>query len=225
MTRPDFRKFPKISRLTSPVVVSEKVDGTNGLIYVDYEGGVFAGSRNRWLTEADGSVADDNYGFGAWVRMHARDLRGTLGPGYHYGEWFGKGIARNYGLDHRRFYLFAVDRYPSLVNNDLTLHDGTHLGTVPVLHRAVEFDHRHIPEIAAELHHSRINSFPRPEGFCIFFEHNHMILKVVLDKHNEKKVRPAQGPGKPKVQWTPEMIEEARKASAERKAAKVLVDA
>lgn len=223
MTRPEFRKFPKISRLTSPVIVTEKIDGTNGLIYVSDEGELFAGSRNRWLTKQD-----DNYGFANWVSVNAPRLLSLLSPGWHYGEWFGKGIARNYGLDHRRFYLFAVDRYADVLPEDaadIELVDGTRLGTVPVLHRSVEFDHRHIPGIAAELHHSRIDGFPRPEGFCIFFEHNHMILKVVLDKHNDKKERPAQGERKPKVQWTPEMIEEARKAAAERKAAKVLVDA
>ncbi len=225
--RPDFKKFPKISRLQSPVIITEKIDGTNGLIYIGPEGDVYAGSRNRWL-----SIEDDNYGFARWVDLHSTVLRDTLDVGWHYGEWFGQGIARGYGLDHKRFYLFAVDRYPDLRdNNDLVLPGGTQLGVVPVMMRSVQFDPLlHIQECinkfadTAELGpgRSNINNFPRPEGFCIFFEHNHMILKVVLDKHDEKKVVSGV-PKTPKQKWTPEMIEEARKAAAERKAAKGLV--
>jgi hypothetical protein len=34
-----------------------------------------------------------------------------LGKGYHYGEWWGKGIQRNYGLQEKRFSLFNVCRW------------------------------------------------------------------------------------------------------------------
>jgi hypothetical protein len=64
-----------------------------------------AGSRNRWLTPGD-----DNFGFAAWVRDNAHELA-QLGEGNHYGEWFGKGIQRGYGLDEKRFALFNTGRW------------------------------------------------------------------------------------------------------------------
>ncbi|MDX3260737.1 RNA ligase family protein [Streptomyces sp. MI02-2A] len=125
----DYPKFRSIPRLHRPVVVSEKVDGTNGLIEIvsadDYfqepipanRSGyavnvgedvyfVFAGSRNRWL-----SPEEDNFGFCAWVWDNAVELASTLGPGKHYGEWFGQGIQSGYGLDEKRFALFNTDRW------------------------------------------------------------------------------------------------------------------
>jgi hypothetical protein len=85
--------------------VTEKVDGTNGLVSVGEDGLVRAGSRNRWLT-----VSDDNFGFAAWVEANADEIR-KLGPGNHYGEWYGRGIQRGYGLFDRRFALFNVRRW------------------------------------------------------------------------------------------------------------------
>jgi hypothetical protein len=34
-----------------------------------------------------------------------------LGPGRHFGEWWGQGIQRNYGLKEKRFSLFNVSRW------------------------------------------------------------------------------------------------------------------
>lgn len=34
-----------------------------------------------------------------------------LGPGRHFGEWWGRGIQRHYGLEERRFSLFNVARW------------------------------------------------------------------------------------------------------------------
>jgi hypothetical protein len=102
---PDFEPFDKIPRLSRDCVISEKLDGTNAQVLVDDEGGVFAGSRNRWITpEAD------NFGFARWVQDHADDLR-LLGPGHHYGEWYGSGIQRGYGLKTKHFALFNTARW------------------------------------------------------------------------------------------------------------------
>ena len=100
-----FRPFPKVPRLMRPVVVTEKIDGTNASVCVYPDGTVRAGSRKRWITPED-----DNFGFAAWVRDHAEELRG-LGEGHHFGEWWGRGIQRGYGLQTRRFSLFNVDRW------------------------------------------------------------------------------------------------------------------
>lgn len=106
----DYPAFHKIPRLHKPVAITEKVDGTNALISIERLGDsdnyeVRAGSRNRWLTPEN-----DNFGFAAWVVEHAMELMG-LGPGLHYGEWYGFGIQRNYGLPEKHFALFNVGRW------------------------------------------------------------------------------------------------------------------
>lgn len=101
----DFPKFGKIPRLNKQMIITEKIDGTNALVYVDEDRTVLAGSRNRWITPDA-----DNYGFATWVYEHADELH-RLGPGHHYGEWYGAGIQRKYGLSEKRFALFNVDRW------------------------------------------------------------------------------------------------------------------
>jgi len=115
---PEFKPFNKIARLSRDIVITEKIDGTNGLIYIDENNNIFAGSRNRWLDEHT-----DNHGFYHWVMDNKEELL-KLGPGYHYGEWWGKGINRGYGLEEKRFSLFNVGRWciwneePKLISID-----------------------------------------------------------------------------------------------------------
>jgi hypothetical protein len=103
---PEFVPFPKIPRLRRTVIITEKLDGTNAQVHVTDSGRVFAGSRNRWLTPEK-----DNYGFAAWVEKHKDELSQGLGPGTHYGEWWGAGIARRYGISEKRFSLFNTSRW------------------------------------------------------------------------------------------------------------------
>ncbi len=100
-----FTGWPKIHRLSRDIIITEKIDGTNAQVYIDEDGDVHAGSRTRWITPTS-----DNFGFAAWVEANKADLL-NLGPGRHYGEWFGKGIQRGYGLQVRRFALFNVIRW------------------------------------------------------------------------------------------------------------------
>ncbi len=103
-----FTPWPKIHRLNSGgVIVTEKIDGTNALVYVAQSGLVRAGSRTRWITPDQ-----DNFGFARWVADRVDELRG-LGPGYHYGEWWGFGIQRGYGCPpgERHFSLFNTLRW------------------------------------------------------------------------------------------------------------------
>ena len=102
---PQFVEFQKIARYSRPIVVTEKIDGTNGLVHVDGEGVVRAGSRSQWITPEN-----DNHGFARWVKEHEAELR-ELGPGYHYGEWWGQGINRGYGLKEKRWSLFNTSRW------------------------------------------------------------------------------------------------------------------
>jgi len=101
----EFIEFPKMPRLSREVIVTEKIDGTNAQIFISEAGEIRAGSRNRWIT-----VDDDNYGFAKWVAEHEKELT-ALGPGRHFGEWWGRGIQRNYSLPERRFSLFNVSRW------------------------------------------------------------------------------------------------------------------
>lgn len=127
-----FEEFPKMGRLTRECVITEKIDGTNAQVCIvvlpdgevmpthtpivatrpnpDDSGGehtllIYAGSRNRYITPDA-----DNFGFAAWVRDHADELV-ALGPGRHFGEWWGAGIQRRYGLAEKRFSLFNVARW------------------------------------------------------------------------------------------------------------------
>lgn len=171
----EFREFGKIARLNRECIATEKIDGTNGLVWVDEDGTVRAGSRSRWITPQD-----DNFGFAVWVAEHAEDLRG-LGPGYHYGEWWGRGIQRGYGLDHKRFSLFNVSRWgesrPACCR------------VVPVL--ACGLDIRAVADDA--LAHLRDHGsaaapgFAKPEGVVIFHTAGNHLYKVTLEKDEEWK--------------------------------------
>lgn len=101
----DFQEFAKIYRWTREVVITEKIDGTNAQVLIGEDGSIRAGSRNRYITPDK-----DNFGFARWVEEHAAELRG-LGPGRHFGEWWGQGIQRGYGLTEKRFSLFNVSRW------------------------------------------------------------------------------------------------------------------
>jgi hypothetical protein len=103
---PDFESFESIPRLSRECYITEKIDGTNAQVCVLDTGEVLAGSRSRWITPAD-----DNFGFARWVAEHEEELRTGLGVGRHYGEWWGAGIQRRYGLSEKRFSLFNSNRW------------------------------------------------------------------------------------------------------------------
>ena len=101
----DFQEFPKMARWSRDIVITEKIDGTNAQIFIGEDGTFLTGSRTRWITPQD-----DNYGFAAWAQAHRDELM-LLGPGRHFGEWWGAGIHRRYGLTEKRFSLFNVGRW------------------------------------------------------------------------------------------------------------------
>ncbi len=101
----DFVKFPSLTRFSQGWTVTEKIDGTNGCIAFDDDMNMFVGSRSRWLASGD-----DNFGFFAWANANEEELR-KLGPGRHWGEWYGGKIQRGYGLKEKRFALFNAMRW------------------------------------------------------------------------------------------------------------------
>jgi hypothetical protein len=102
---PEFETFNKIARLSRLCTITEKIDGTNAQILITEDGQLFAGSRSRWLLTPEG-LGEDNFGFGRWVQEHKDELIPGLGIGRHYGEWWGAGIQRRYGMKEKVFSLF-----------------------------------------------------------------------------------------------------------------------
>ena len=177
-TAPTFREFPKIARLNRECIITEKVDGTNGCIVVT-DGGVWAQSRNRVLVEDT-----DPFGFALWVEQNKDALRSVLGPGYHFGEWFGRGIQRGYGMDVRRFALFNVDRWATA-----PLCDG--LTTVPILYDGL-FRTNAVEDALALLREdgSKIApGFMRPEGVVVYHIAAEVGFKVTLERDAGRKAR------------------------------------
>ena len=103
----EFVEFKKIPRLSREVVITEKIDGTNGVIHIGEDSEFLIGSRSRWIDEHT-----DNHNFWHWAMDNKEELL-KLGAGTHYGEWWGSGIQRGYGLlkGEKRFSLFNSGRW------------------------------------------------------------------------------------------------------------------
>lgn len=204
-----FEGYPKTSRFEKPVIVTEKIDGTNAQIYIrptdeyydpKYDSLIFnqnednskpngyllrAGSRNRWI-----SPSDDNYGFANWVFDNADELV-KLGVGRHFGEWWGRGIGRGYDLDTRKFSLFNTSRW-------LVLHDTSNVNysipkwvkacpdccdVVPVLERDAKFADVYGIMTWLESVGSIANpGYKRPEGVIAFHTGSGQVYKGIIDK-------------------------------------------
>lgn len=192
----EFRPFRKIARLSRDVVVTEKIDGTNASIFIGEDGEMLFGSRTRWITPQD-----DNYGFAAWCMEHKDELL-TLGPGHHFGEWWGRGINRNYGLDERKFSLFNVHRWylhgqEPVVTPNKDQKAVPHVqdvlpecvGLVPLLWRGT-FDTSDIDLVIDELReHGSLaaQGFMNPEGVVVYHTASNTMFKKTIEKDHEWK--------------------------------------
>lgn len=171
----EFIKFPKIMRFgNAEVQITEKIDGTNAQVRIPVEVGepLVVGSRNRLITPGK---TTDNFGFAAWVYEHEELIR-ALGPGLHYGEWFGPGIGRTYGLAERRWALFA--QYGELPEHP-------QLTRVPMLYRGqmsdyFSYDLRHVINNLKISGSVAVPGWYKPEGVVVNIEGHR--LKVVFDK-------------------------------------------
>lgn len=173
----DFYGYPKIARYNREVVATEKIDGTNAQLYIDDDGKLWAGSRNRWLTPDD-----DNHGFARWALEHKDELL-ALGPGRHYGEWWGGGIERKYGLgkDDKRlslFYSTATVVLPPCV------------GLVPVLWRGLmqDLDAEYLCFELERYGSKAAPGFMRPEGIVIYHTASGTSFKKTLERDEQHKV-------------------------------------
>lgn len=102
----EFVAWPKIPRIENKKeYYTEKIDGTNACVIITEDGDFACQSRTRIITPEE-----DNYGFARWAYENKDELL-KLGPGHHFGEWWGNGIQRGYGLDEKRFSLFNTARW------------------------------------------------------------------------------------------------------------------
>ena len=173
-----FVEWPKISRFNRGVIVTEKIDGTNAQIYIDDLGtSIHAGSRSRWI-----SPEDDNMGFAKWVEKNRDELM-KLGPGSHFGEWWGAGIQRTYGLKEKRFSLFNVSRWGDKATRPVCC------DVVPILWQGlmIDLDTEGIMTKLAANGSYAAPGFPKPEGIVIFCTAGGQLFKRTIDKDEQPK--------------------------------------
>ncbi len=175
-TEQEFVGFAKIPRLSRDIVITEKIDGTNAQIFItEFPYDVFVGSRSRWIQPNKDGAKNDNFGFAGWVEEHKATLSETLGAGRHYGEWWGKGINRGYGLDHRKFSLFNTSRWSELITD-------FGLSVVPVLYNG-PFSEPCILDslVLLEQYGSKAApGFMSPEGVVIFHTAGNLLFKKTI---------------------------------------------
>jgi hypothetical protein len=183
----EFKEFPKIARLSRRCTITEKIDGTNAQIYIGEDGEFLTGSRTRWI-----QPENDNAGFSRWAHEHKDELL-KLGPGQHFGEWWGSGIQRGYGLlkGEKRFSLFNVNRWgecrdkekypennlPSCCLVVPVLQEG--MFCTDIIERAI-FNLQQYGSVAAP-------GFMKPEGIVVFHAAANMMFKKTIEKDEVPK--------------------------------------
>lgn len=172
-----FKEFPKMPRLSREMIITEKIDGTNASIYITPDGQFFTGSRTRWITPQD-----DNYGFSKWAHTNKEELM-QLGEGHHFGEWWGNGIQRGYGLQNgdKRFSLFNVARWE--------LERPSCCDVVPVLHKGMFYTDAIESALAILKENGSVaaKGFMRPEGIVVFHVAAGIGFKKTIDKDEMPK--------------------------------------
>lgn len=186
----EFLAWPKTPRLFRDIVVTEKIDGTNGCTIITEDGEVGAQSRKRLLPMGPRGMDDgswqkqDNAGFAAWVSEHKECLVEVLGSGYHYGEWWGHGIQRGYGLQKgdRRFSLFNTERWGHFEDPE-QFPNIPGLGVVPVLYRGVNDtdEIHHTLTDLMEMGSAAVPGYMNPEGVIVYHSASRQCFKVTLD--------------------------------------------
>jgi len=205
----EFKPFPKLSRWSRDIMITEKIDGTNASIHIrpygqeDYDpaldiavqtgSGAFtirAGSRTRWI-----SPGDDNYSFAGWVHSNAADLA-RLGAGHHFGEWWGRGVQRNYSQSRKRFSLFNAGRWaaPGKCVLDGQESPPECCDVVPVLYSGPNYqaDIEKTVRQLRELGSVAAPGFMQPEGIVIFHSASQTSYKKTIthDESPKSLVKP-----------------------------------
>lgn len=181
--QPEFKPWPKISRMKSGVgvTITEKIDGTNACIIIEQGKLTGVQSRQRLI-----SPGDDNFGFAFWVYDNEEALLG-LGDGYHFGEWAGPGIQKNpHNLPEKRFYLFNTFRPVE------SLPEGV-VYQVPVLYQG-DYSSEAVERIIYELKSGGSKITPdgttsnkgKAEGIILYFHDTRSYLKWTFEYQDGK---------------------------------------
>lgn len=176
---PEFQYMSKIARLSRGCTVTEKLDGTNASIYIGENGEFLTGSRTKWIQPGKQT---DNYGFSQWAHDHREELI-QLGPGHHFGEWWGRAIQRNYGLQERRFSLFNTNRW-----SDSSVRP-TCCQVVPVLYEGI-FSQNEIEKSLLLLQTGgsmAVPGFMQPEGVIIYHHAARQLFKKTIQHDDQPK--------------------------------------
>ena len=194
-----FEPWPKIPRLYSECTITEKIDGTNAQIlildkrvdavnvaavggqYKETDSGyIFAFSRKKQIWPGS-----DNFGFASWVYENAQEIESVLGFGRHFGEWWGQGVQRGYGLKEKRFSLFDSHNCGWLNDPDMRKEYGvkSNLFAVPQLWKG-RFSFgvlREAVQILEENGSLAALGFDKPEGVVVYFRDAHQNFKFVIE--------------------------------------------
>jgi hypothetical protein len=171
----NFQGFPKIARLSRECIVTEKIDGTNAQIFINEQGDFFTGSRKRWITPED-----DNFGFSKWAYENKKELL-KLGPGQHFGEWWGRGIRRGYGLNEKKFSLFNTSRWE--------IERPECCDIVPIIYKGEFLTEEIFLAIEKLKNNGSLASpgFKNPEGIVIFHTAANIMFKKTIIKDEKHK--------------------------------------
>lgn len=166
----EFKAWPKITRIENKrkPIFTEKIDGTNACIVIGENGEFACQSRTRFITPED-----DNFGFARWAYEHKEELT-KLGPGHHFGEWWGSGIQRTYGLPNKKFSLFNTRRWGAHNPNTPVCVDVVPTLPVSSVEEVVQFFKQH-GSIAAP-------GWERPEGAVMYEPDTDTNFKIIIDK-------------------------------------------
>lgn len=173
----EFQPFQKIGRLSRGMVITEKIDGTNAQIIITEEGEFGTASRTRLITPDD-----DNYGFSKWAHENKDELM-KLGPGRHFGEWWGPGIQRRYGIAEKRFSLFNTGRWATNPDKPACV------DVVPILYVG-DFEISTIAQVMADLKEKGSAASPGfmlPEGIMVYHMGSRTLFKKTYEKDDAGK--------------------------------------
>lgn len=179
----EFQAFQKIGRLSRGMVITEKIDGTNAQIIITEDGEFGTASRTRLITPED-----DNYGFSKWAHDNKEELM-KLGPGRHFGEWWGPGIQRRYGIAEKRFSLFNTSRWATNPDKPKCV------DVVPIL-AVADFEVSTIVEVMAKLKaegSAASPGFMLPEGVVVYHAGSRTLFKKTFEKDDAGKGKDDQG--------------------------------
>lgn len=151
--------------------------------YSDGIWAIFAQSRTRFIY-----LNNDNFDFAAWVYKNHIQLMKILGPGRHYGEWWGSKIQRGYGLKERRFSLFNASRWADTITVEPGSTSVSALCTVPILYKG-PFDASQIDKWTAymKLGSKAVEHHWDSEGIIVDLREAGARYKILLENNDNHK--------------------------------------